>query len=197
IATNLAAIQAKKGGDVLLLDTDPQGSATLWSRTRDESKIEPSVYCAQKFGRVDTELRKLSNKFDHIIIDAGGRDSEELRSSMLVADRVYIPLQSSQFDVWTISQMATMVSQASMLNPGMKAYIFLNRASSNPSVTETEEAREILGDLDSLILSQVIIHDRIAYRKAARDGMAVTEMKNPDQKAIAEINLLYKEIYYG
>ncbi len=58
----------------------------------DESKKGPAIYCIQKFGQVDNEVSKLTKKFNDIIIDAGGRDSEELRSSMLVADLVCIPL---------------------------------------------------------------------------------------------------------
>lgn len=195
LATNLSAVRAKNGQDVMLLDTDTQGSATYWNRLRDESKNEPTIFCTQKFGRVDTEVSKLSKKFDDIIIDAGGRDSEELRSSMLVADYVYIPVQPSQFDVWTISSMANMVRKASILNPKMKAYVLLNRASTNPSVSEVDEAKEILEDLDILSLSSAIIRDRIAFRKAARDGLCVAEMKNTDRKAINEIYNLYQEIF--
>jgi len=194
VATNLAAIRSKKN-DVMLLDTDTQGSATYWISTRDDSKIKPLIFCAQRFGRIDTEISKLSKKFDDVIIDAGGRDSEELRSAMLVADRVYIPVQPSQFDVWTINSMANMVQKAIMFNPKMKAYILLNRASTNPSVSELDETIKILSDIEHLNLSASIIKDRIAFRKAAREGLSVTEMKPPDQKAINEINNLYKEIF--
>ena len=197
IATNLAAMRANKGRDVLLFDTDTQGSATYWNRLRDESKIKPSIFCAQKFGRVDNEVVKLSKKFDDIIIDAGGRDSEELRSSMLVADFIYIPLQPSQFDVWTISSMANMIKSSLLLNPKIKAYVLLNRASTNPSVSEVNEAKEILEDVDELNFSQSIIRDRIAFRKAARDGIAITEMKPADKKAVSEIKSLYQEIYHA
>ena len=197
LATNLAAMRAGEGHDVLLLDTDTQGSATYWSRIRDEAKIEPSVYCTQKFGQVDNEVSKFTKKFNDIIIDAGGRDSEELRSSMLVADIVCCPLQPSQFDVWTLSPMETMVKKAKILNPKLKAFILLNRASPNPSVSEAEEAKEIIGDLEHLGLSQTIIRDRIAFRKAARDGLAVPEMQPVDPKAVSEIQGIYKEIYHG
>lgn len=197
IATNLAAMRAGEGYDVLLLDTDTQGSATYWSRIRDEAKKKPIIYCTQKFGQVDNEVSKFTKKFDDIIIDAGGRDSEELRSSMLVADVVCIPLQPSQFDVWTLSPMETMVKKAKILNPKLQAFILLNKASPNPSVSEAEEAKEIISDLEHLGLAQSIIRDRIAFRKAARDGLAVPEMQPADPKAVSEIEEVYKEIYHG
>ncbi len=39
IATNLAALRALAGHDVLLVDTDSQGSASYWASSRDEAGI--------------------------------------------------------------------------------------------------------------------------------------------------------------
>lgn len=197
IATNLAAMRARDGFDVMLLDTDPQGSATYWCRIRDDAKIAPAIFCTQKFGRVDDEVVKLTRKFDDIIIDSGGRDSEEIRSSMLVADRVYIPISPSQFDLWSLTPMAAMAKKAAVLNPKMKVRILLNRASTNPSVTEAEEAREVIGELDGLEMSTALLRDRIAFRRAVRDGLSVVEVKQKDAKAVDEIQTLYQEIYHG
>lgn len=197
IATNLAAMRAQEGFDVLLLDTDLQGSATYWCRTRDDAKITPAVFCTQKFGRIDDEAAKLTRKFDDIIIDSGGRDSEEIRSSMLVAHRVYIPISPSQFDLWSLTSMAAMAKKAAVLNPKMRACILLNRASTNPSVTEAEEAREMIGQLNGLEMSSAMLRDRIAFRRAVRDGLSVVEMKQKDAKAVDEIQTLYQEIYHG
>lgn len=197
IATNLAAMRALDGFNVMLLDTDLQGSATHWSRTRGDAKIVPAVFCDRKFGRIDEEITELTRKFDDIIIDSGGRDSEELRSSMLVADRVYIPISPSQFDLWSLTPMAAMAEKAAGLNRKMKTRILLNRASTNPSVTEAEEAREIIHALDGLEMSAALLRDRIAFRRAVRDGLAVVEMKPRDGKAVDEIQTLYQEIYHG
>ncbi len=88
--------------------------------------------------------------------------------------------------------METMVKKAKILNPKLRAFIVLNRASPNPSVSEAEEAKEILSDLEHLGLSRSIIRDRIAFRKAARDGLAVPEMQPADPKAVFEIQEIYK-----
>ena len=76
-----------------------------------------------------------------IIIDAGGRDSVELRAAMTVADALYIPIQASQFDVWTLGPMNSLVEQAQAINERLRAFAVLNRASTNPSVKEAEDAR--------------------------------------------------------
>ena len=83
IATNLAAMRLKESADVLLLDTDPQASSSYWSSIRDEDESLKRVSCVQKFGKgLEKELYALSEKYDDLIIDAGGRDSAELRASM-------------------------------------------------------------------------------------------------------------------
>ena len=48
LATSLAAVRAKEGNDVLLLDTDLQGSASKWIKIRDHFKVEPGIASVQK-----------------------------------------------------------------------------------------------------------------------------------------------------
>jgi len=50
IATNLACLRAKQDKDVLIVDTDPQGSASFWCGVRDEESISPKIYAIQKIG---------------------------------------------------------------------------------------------------------------------------------------------------
>src|SRR5258708_2604751 len=103
LSTNLAAYMVKNELDVLLIDTDKQGSASAWCAVRDENTEVLRVPCMQKFGNsLIKEIKDLSTRYTNIIIDAGGRDSVELRAAMTIADKMYIPIQASQFDVWTI-----------------------------------------------------------------------------------------------
>ncbi|MFZ5760768.1 MAG: AAA family ATPase [Thermodesulfobacteriota bacterium] len=194
LAVNIAAMLALKGKDVLLLDTDRQGTASFWATVREEENIEPRVACVQKFGKgLPAQVRDLAERYDEIIIDAGGRDSMELRYALGVADRAYIPVQPFQFDIWTIRQMDTLVEMAKGLNEELAAFIVLNRVATNPAIRETREfiTRE---NFQHLTLAESMIRDRIAFRKAARDGLAVVEY-GQDRKAVNEMNQLYEEIY--
>jgi chromosome partitioning protein len=197
LATNLAAMRALAGRDVLLIDTDPQGSANYWAQSRDEEKINPRVACVQKFGKgIPAEVKDLATRYDDIIIDAGGRDSVELRSSMVIAEKVYIPIQPSQFDIWTLGQMDELVETARGFNPGLQARVIISRSSTNPSVRESDQAGQLLlADFPNLDLADVTIRDRIAYRKAAKDGMAIVELSPKDSKATEEMEMFYKEVY--
>jgi len=196
LAVNLAVLNAAAGKDVLLVDTDPQGSANFWSEIRSESSIEPSIQCVQKSGKaLAKQLVDLHKRYENIIVDAGGRDSVELRAAMAVADRAFIPVQASQFDMWTVTRMSEVVEQVSAINPDLDAWLIINRAPTNPSVNEAEEAAEYVADFDNLKLCPVVMRERITYRKAAPDGLAITELTKRDQKAISELNDLYSEVF--
>ena len=87
IATNLAAMRAAAGRDVLLVDSDTQGSSSIWSQVRAEGGDQARLTCVSLHGRgIAAEIRQLAERFEDIIIDAGGRDSIELRQAMLAAE---------------------------------------------------------------------------------------------------------------
>ena len=196
LATNLAALAAGQGRDVLLVDTDTQGSAQAWAAIRDEAGVTPRVPTIGKYGKgLPAELRGLQERYDTIIVDAGGRDSVELRGALVVADKLYAPVQASQYDLWALERLAELTAQAKGLNPDLEASVLITRASPNPVVAETQEAKEFLADIEELQLSSCVIRDRIAYRRAAREGRAVHEMKPADPKALAELSYLYEEVF--
>jgi chromosome partitioning protein len=195
LATNLATIAAHEGRDILLVDTDIQGSAQAWSSSRDEADITPRIPTVSKFGKgLVRELQGLHERYELIVVDAGGRDSVELRGALAVADHLFAPVQASQFDLWALERLSEVLLQAQGLNPNLNARVVITRASPNPIVAETEEAREFLAEFEGLILAQTVIRDRIVYRRATRAGLAVTELKPADIKARTEIMELYREI---
>jgi len=196
IATNLAAMRILKGHDILLVDTDKQGSASAWSDIRDMNNVKVRVPNIQKFGsNLGSDIRDFKNRYEDVIIDAGGRDSVELRASMIIADVMYVPVQASQFDIWTLSIINDLVSQAKSFNPELAPRILINRAATNPIVNEVEEARSVLNDFENLKLSSLILKERISYRKAAKNGLSVIELEKPDSKAITEVTMLYNEVF--
>jgi len=196
IATNLAAMRTRKSQDLLLIDTDKQPTASYWCSLREDRQVEPRVASIQKFEKsVRTETLALKTKYEDIIIDAGGRDSPELRGALLVAEKAIFPLRPSQFDLWTLGRMNTLVETAQEFNEGLEAFIVINQASPNPAVKEVEEARELIQEFANLKLLKTYLCERIAFRRAAIQGMAVTEYKPEDNKAIEEMVNLYEEIF--
>ena len=198
LATNLAAMRVMSGRDVLLVDTDKQESANYWAYVRkDNRNVTANVNSSQQLGgsiiRVTQDPAK---QYEDIIVDAGGRNSSELRATMTIADMLFVPVQLSQFDIWTLVRMDELVDLAQRVNPKLQAFIVINRASTNPTVSEAYETIKLFKDYKFLEFSGLVFKDRIAYRKAASLGLSVLELKPPDIKAVNEMKDFYMRVYH-
>lgn len=199
IAVNLAAMCVLAGKETLLVDTDKQESASAWAGVRHENEVEPTVTCVAKTGKVGYDLAKLKEKFDVVIVDAGGRDSIEMRQAMAVCDTALIPIKPAQFDVWSLSRMAQLIRDvAEKTDAPVNAFAFINGASPNPVVRETQEVKDALRDYVEIFPTlETVITERIAFRKAAREGQGVIELAPNlyDPKANIELMQLYQEVF--
>jgi chromosome partitioning protein len=196
LAVNLATLRAARGREVLLLDADPQRSMSFWAATREVENPDCCITCLQKTGDLRTSVRNLESKFDDLVIDTGGRDSEELRSALLVSHLLLIPIKPSQYDLWSLAKMFVLVDDARTFNPHLSALAVINLVSPHPGVCEVEEAREFIDEQKRLSVAKSVVRDRIAFRRSTRMGMAVNEMKAADIKAISEIESLYQEVFH-
>lgn len=196
ISANLAIYRAQHGYEVLLVDADPQASVSEFVKVREDENISPSITCVAITGKaVASEIRKLAPKYDTIIIDAGGRDSAGLRSSLIVADILVVPFLAGQFDLWGVENMSSLVEDALILNPGLKAYAILNKTDTNPKIGMSGDALANVGELLNLKLLDVTMGYRVAYRRSTAEGRALNELDKKDPKAIQEIERLYQEVF--
>lgn len=196
IASNLAAYAANEGADVLLLDVDPQASAYKWVTRRQENHPDaPPVHKAQASGRVFDVIRDVSGRYEHIVIDSGGHASDSMKSAMLGAHKLYIPMRPSQADLETVGEMMAILQDVRAFNGCLQAHSLLSMAPTNPTIQEAYEAREALNGVADLILSEQIIHDRKVYRDAFFEGVGVVEMTS--NKGAPEIQLLGQEVFNG
>lgn len=204
LAANIAAMCAQAGKETLLIDTDKQQSATDWAAiratNRSDKNLKVDLACVTKTGRVGYDIEQLRPKFDVIVVDAGGRDSVELRQAMAVCDQMIIPMRPAQFDTWSMDKMAQLLRDiAEKIGQPVPARIVLNAVSTNPSVRESEETRAFLATeyKDEFSVCAAQVGDRIAIRRAVRDGMCVMELPKSlaDANAAEEMQRLYKEIF--
>ncbi|WP_186129015.1 division plane positioning ATPase MipZ [Burkholderia gladioli] len=193
LATNLAVHLAHQGVDVVLLDTDGQATAARFVERRDEAGITPAVPCVQRTGNITSTLRDIAHRYQVVIVDAGGRDSREMRSAMAIANLLLVPTKASQADLETFPKVNELIGLARGLNPKLKAVALLSIAPTNPAIREVEDARELLADFDKLELADTIIRDRKVYRDALLMGKGVIELDNG--QARAEIQLLAQEFF--
>jgi chromosome partitioning protein len=193
LATNLAVHLAQQAVDLVLVDTDAQATSARFVERRDDTRAQPSIPCVQKTGDVSSTLRDLARRYQVVIVDAGGRDSREMRSAMAVADLMLIPARASQADLETLPKVNELVSLARGLNPELEATAVLSMAPTNPTIREVQDARELFSQFDQLTLADTTICERKVYRDALLSGNGVVELGN--SQARAEIQLLAQEFF--
>src|ERR1051326_2619698 len=194
IATNLAVMRAASGKKVLLVDADEQKSSSIFANQREASGIE-TTWITSQFCGIDlkSKISKVKAGYDDIIIDVGGRDTTSQRSALAIADIYLLPFNPSSFDVWTLSEVKSIIKDMSNFNEKLKAYAFINRA--DPTGSDNDDARSILEECEELECLKLTIGNRKAFRSSSSDGLSVTEMKNIDKKAVQEMTSLYDCIY--
>lgn len=192
IATNLAATAAQNGLDVVLLDTDSQCTSATWATDREQTDA-PKVPCVQRTGNVTATARELANKYELVVIDAGGHDATGLRTGLLAADLVVAPFKPSQADLDTVYQLNDVINQAKDFNASLKVVALLTMCPTHHANTEVDQARDYLAEHMSVL--DCVVYDRKAYRDALSMGLSVTEYS--DKKAKQEINELTKVLTNG
>jgi len=97
IATHLAAQSALDGRRTVLLDADPQGSATRWAERRAGL---PSAVLPIDGTRHKTALKAIPDDAQRVVIDApAGAMSEDLEAFLERADVVVVPVLPSTLDI--------------------------------------------------------------------------------------------------
>jgi chromosome partitioning protein len=205
LATNMAILRSRGGlvktsprtRDVLLVDADDQGTASDFTTVRNETLAEHggAGYTSIKLhgAAVRSELLKMVGKYDDIVIDVGGRDTAGQRAALSVADVYVVPFLPGSFDVWTLENVGRLVEEAQAFNEKLKAVCVINRADAKGS--DNAEAAAIASEIPSLTYINAPLGNRKSFRSAAAQGLAVTEVKPADPKAIAEIKLLFKHLF--
>jgi chromosome partitioning protein len=195
-ATNLAVMRALAGVDLLLVDADDaQETAYDFTQLRSEHMNGDAGYTTIKLdgAAVRTQVNRLADKYEDILIDTGGRDSTAQRSALGIANLLLVPFVPRSFDIWTLEKVAELVTEMRQANQKLKAWTFLNRADSRGQ--DNDQAAEALRDVPGLEFIDVSLGTRKAFGNAAALGQAVAELKNPDPKALEEISALYASVF--
>lgn len=198
IAINLAVKLGLLGEDTLLIDADPQRSIEVFTDIRAREDIELTFNTVAKFGSsLSKEVKSLKSKYDAIIIDTGGRDSEEMRQALAVSDIVIIPTVPSDLDIAVLNKMINLFNQAKTFNPTSKALITISKASPNPFLSKKiEDLKTYIQDkeLEDIKLSSTILYELEAYKNAFSKGQGVLEFLKEDKNAYKDFNNFFNEL---
>jgi chromosome partitioning protein len=182
LALHLAAAAQDSGKVSLIVDTDPQATASQWASWR---KDEPPEVIDSPPPRLAAKIGQALRQGAHfIVVDTPPHADSAARAAVEAADLVLIPCRPSAFDLAAIQ---TTVKLVQLLRK--PAFVVFTAGSPNaPRVYE--EASELVTTFE-IAACPVRIPDRAVYRHASAEGRTVMEIE-PDGKAADEIRQLYK-----
>ncbi|MFV0514301.1 MAG: ParA family partition ATPase [Jhaorihella sp.] len=193
LALAIAGEWAMQGRRVILIDADPQGSALDWSEMRAREGL-PRLFSVIGLARdtLHREAPALVRDADLVVIDGPPRVAGLMRSALLAADMVLIPVQPSPFDGWASAEMLALISEARIYRPELVPRFVLNRCGARTVLAR--DTAETLADHDPPAL-ETRIGQRIAFATAAQSGRIVREL-NRESAAAREITALAAEVAY-
>lgn len=188
IATNLARALQRRGYEVVLIDTDPQGSASDWCETAIEKGHEcPPTFTVDR-PVVHQQLPQL-NGYDVAVIDGVAKVSEMDVSSIKASDLTLIPVRPSAVDVWAVGEIVDLVETRREVSGGPEAALVPSQAIVGTNLAE--EASDALTAFEFEVWEGTC--QRVAYARAMGEGRGVVDMPGAD-KAQAEIEQLTDQV---
>ena len=187
IATHLARAYQLAGADVLLVDSDPQGSARDWAAVREDQPV-PVVGIDRP--TIDRDLKQVTRK-DVVVIDGAPQAADLAVSAIKAADLVLIPVQPSPYDIWATAELVGLVRQRIELTDGrLKAAFVVSRAIKGTRIGA--EVSDALHGYELPVL-EARVTQRVSYPSTAASGKTVLDGEN-DVEAAREIRALLAEV---
>lgn len=187
MATNLARGLQLRGLNVLLADTDPQGSARDWNE-ENQGALLPVIGLDRTSLAADIIAVK---KGYHIIIIDGAPNLAKLSAAAIrAADIVLIPVQPSPYDVWATAGLVELIKdRQTIMNGNPKAAFILSRVIKHTLLSK--DIREALENYD-LPVFENFVSQSVTYPTTASAGKTVFDIKPTE--ATQEITRIIDEL---
>jgi chromosome partitioning protein len=187
LSTNLARAIHERGFSVLVVDSDPQGSARDWHASTDNNPIP--LISLDRPNNIKT-LSSVAKGYDYVVIDGAAKLEDMIAATIKCSDFILIPVQPSPYDLWAASDLVEFIKARQEVTNGKPLSSFVI----SRSIQGTKLGNEICKALEeyNLGLLETQITQRQVYPQTASEGLSVFDGTNVE--AIAEIKKLTTEI---
>jgi chromosome partitioning protein len=178
LATNLSRALQENNKRVLLIDSDPQGSARDWNTAGDGEIV--SVIGLDR-PTLSKDIQSIKENSDWIVIDGAPQIAELSVSAIKCADVILIPVQPSPYDVWACEDLVDVIKARQEVTEGSpKAAFVISRAIKNTQLSK--EISDALKDYD-LPVFENYTSQRVIYAKSAAVGSTVLDIESGNEAA--------------
>jgi chromosome partitioning protein len=157
----------------------------------------PELRCIPRGKNLAQDLVALSQQWDTVLVDVGGKDTSDFREAVVLADRVLVPLKPSPADMSTVPDFAAMMRRINTAIDATKdVSVVLNMV--DPSSNQWQRFLAGFSPFEDVLrVLPEKVHDRVAFQRAYEAGCGVHELPRAeyDAKAASEINALYREVF--
>ena len=188
VAINLAAALHRQGKRVVIVDADPQGTATDWRAATRADINMPMVVPVHRHQDLEGVVNGLTA--DYVLIDSPAKAAQMAAAVIRIANVALIVLQPSGPDVWATASTVKLIQSRIDAGSKIDAAFLINRATANSRLSKQIKACEWNRyGIDQLT---TVVGNRVAFAQAATDGVSVFEL--PDTQAQTEIINIIKEL---
>lgn len=194
IAMSLAGSFGLRGYTTLVVDMDPQGTASRWSSAAPEERPFPAsvMSLAPMEGKMHREVKNHIEKYDAIFIDCPpAMNSASPTSAMLVSDLALIPVVPSPADIWAAESAKKLAESAQANNEDLLARVVANMVQRSTSLAK--EMMELLEEDADFPLMKSSFGSRAAFREAQILGSTVHQVLRATA-AISEVEAMTDEV---
>ena len=185
---------------VLVIDADPQQSATKWNDAAPEDNPLPMAVMGYPQEKVHQAIRKVVDQFDYILVDTPPSSlavSTITRSALIGADLAIVPVIPSPLDIWEAVSISELLEEISEVRESGGVSPLKSRLLISRHKARTVLGGEVAAALTSLNIPvfETTIREREAYKHAVLDGCSVHKVRSEGGKqASIEIGQLTTEI---
>lgn len=178
LAIHLATAFSAEGKATLLLDLDPQTSATEWRDHRATDTPEVMSIQPSRLPRFVDQAREIGTEI--LILDTAPHSEATALDAARMADLILVPCQPTIMDLRALRKTADLLRLVNRTG----AFAILNSVPHQGSVAD--EAAETITQDYGLPVAPVRLGDRVAYSRCMIEGQAAQELE-PDGKAAREV----------
>lgn len=181
VAFNLALWLKSRGEEVAAYDLDPQRTLSDVARVRRDDGIMPALDINVP-DDVDVKLA-ISNHTGHVLVDVGAANLDAMKAAISIADRVIVPVQPSQPDVWATQRFLKIIKDACNDENDPELIAFINRADTHHAVRESDEAEQALTMLEKFRIIPDRLCQRTDFRRTLSEGLSIFELSGKSKGA--------------